>query len=294
MTIDVHSNAISSAQNTLKNIKEGTTDVQAQTVLIDFRLSKANDVYNEAKSARQFAYDNNYPSMYWPEDENGLVKTWNSYPDGKTDIITDSDKYGAFEATTVTYSSKYDTTPNSIKVEYYRPSTEYTYDEHGNCTKIVESSDDKVQSAESFAYNDANQIIYHEFDEDNDGVIDEREYFEYCHEGLHIAQVIDESGSFITRTKYNCEDGAKTSVEYFDEYLNEYNHKTEYQYDECSKRLKSMTSTSDYEHDYYEFNYDENGNLESVDYENKFVKTFKGFLLNIFGDFGKDTTIQVQ
>ena len=291
MTIGVHDNAIWNAKHALQNIQEGKTDVQNQTALMDFNLEKANEAYDLAKGAREYANEYNYPSMQWPEDEHGMVKSWTSYPDGKTDVISDNDKYGAFKTSTITYDDVYDNTPNSIRVEYYNPATDYTYDKNGNCTKIVESKNDKVQSVESFAYNDLNQIVYHEIDKNNDGTVDEKEYMQYCEHG-HLAQVIEEDEYLNTRTTFNC-DGTKKSIEFFDELRGQYGGKTEFTYD-CSGRLESQRTKDDYVDDYYQFNYDGNNNLTSAEYENKFTKTLKGFFLNLFGDFDKDTVIDIQ
>ena len=283
MTIGAHDFAISKAQNALSNAKEAKTDVDLALFFKGTTLDKAQEQYALAKGAREYSDEMNMPTMYWPQNEYGLTKAYHTYPDGKTDLITDYDESGyAFSTRTISYDSHYDYTPNSIKHEYYNPATEYVYDKNGNCIYIADSHHDKVESTERYGYNEQNQLTYREVDSDHDGKVDDRQYFEYCEYG-DLKSVTREDEIGIWYEQYNDQGLIELEKSDFDK-DGKFDTSAEYTYD-CSGRMQTMHYKGMATNDYYEYFYDQQGELSHVKYDNKYTNTPWGFFMGLLGDY---------
>ena len=290
MTFGVHQTYIKMAQTQLDMIKEGKTDASIATGFQSYTINEGKELFDLAAGAREYSKEIKCGNFQWLPDKLEQTKEYFSYPDGKTDVITNSDIYGPFSTTSIAYDDNYDKTPNSIKHEYYNPSTEYVFDENGNCISMTEAEHDKPKHKENYQYNTNNQLIYREIDEEADGVIDEKQYFTYCHDQVSTITYEKKSGNNYYMTLD--ENGRTVKDKHYNE---KYNSETtgKYTYDDEGK-LIAFRQKSQYVDDLYEYYYDKDDNLCAVEYENKFAKTFKGFFIGLFGDLEKDVTMDVR
>jgi hypothetical protein len=84
--------------------------------------------------------------------------------DGKIDTIDESNELNFSKTYFGHFSNIWDTTPNSVTVQRNQPSTQYTYDENGNCTHVKNYTDNKLKDQSVFQYDSNNRVIYRAYD----------------------------------------------------------------------------------------------------------------------------------
>ena len=265
------------AQRIHEKAQNPQSDAQQTLQNCTYKLEDAQNCYKIAANMRSGSIPLNTPV-----DENGLSYNYIANPDGMTDTI--SEIYDGWEWKTMKaeYNNSWDSTPNSILMEYYNPYSEFIYDDKGNCTGIKNYLDDKLKNSYTFEYDSSDRVIKHTVDgdyfNDADGKIDSEYTYQYCCENGDLISSTYKSyyGDYVSGTEfqYNEFGNVKTETDLFNK-----DDVTKYTYDALN-RVIGMETINSFSDEAFTFYYDNNGNLFQTFYDNrlndnKFTNFFK-------------------
>jgi len=273
-------------QRAQESTKRTQTDAQKELDLFTYPLDNAENSYSVAWWNRKFSMENNLNPTGWGYPD-GAQYIGITSADGKTDTIDESDELGFSKTYIGNFSNGWDATPNSVTVQYYRPSTQYTYDKDGNCTQVRNYMDNKLEDQSVFQYDSNKRVIYRADDggykENADGKIDNAYTFEYCCESGNLISSTHESFGEYTNFKFKYEFDKNSGNLTKEIDADDNTIVREYEYDDYN-RLASVTSNYAGKNEEYTFAYNADGNLATVFYDNKNNDNkFMNFINGILG-----------